>query len=174
MEGRLFKILNLVIDWVKFGETKNALILAFQGGLAVGVFRASMDAKLTGAAVDLAWIGIVCLALGSIEALVSFFPKLRLVWPYKKPYAKNVGTNVIYFGYIAGLNVDSFLKEVTTSTGDSTEYQPNSIQWHIAEQVVVNSQIALWKFRVFSWALRATILGVVFLATAALLRLVGT
>lgn len=156
MEDRLRMILGLVNDWVKFAEAKNAALLAATSAIVLGILTALE------AFPPLPWwlLGYVYLATGAIVlaaslCLLSFLPRTRLPWlgSMRRPSPED---NLLFYADIACYDPRTFLETLYSRSGVRSG-QPNPLEEDYAEQIIVNSRIALAKFRFFSLALWITI-----------------
>ena len=98
---------------------------------------------------------VVLLLLGIIASLLSFLPQLRVPWFFPQS-RRDKRDSLLYFRHIAWHTPDSYLEALAQATNKRTK-EPAPIEKLYAEQIVMNSQIALYKYRWFSVALWMTL-----------------
>ncbi len=162
MENYLKDIFKNVNDWLKYAETKNAGILAITSALIFGLLR------LNNSNYNSFWICFIyCMILVGIVvvilALVSFSPVLD------KFYTREIsGTadhdNLFFFMDIKDYkdfkkNKDhvAYLKLLYKKANQ--QYKQNLIEEDLAKQIIVNSQIAFRKFKIFDLILNVFLFG---------------
>lgn len=155
---RLSETLNSVNDWLKFAEAKNAVLVAASGVGIWGCFRMAV-LPATNCYVDV-YLAIVALfmSLGFITSLLSFLPVLEYRWIVPR-FEENRGGNLLYFGHLATFSKSELLKKYREATG-SKESDVNELHSMYAEQVIINSRIALAKFAFFERAVNFVLWGV--------------
>lgn len=164
---KLTAIFQVVVDWVKFAEAKNAVILAFSGaGITAIVTSLSTTSKLPQSLYIGFLTSIVFLCITSLVCAISFLPKTDLeyiVWLNKKP-SKKLGKTIIkdtdnlyYFGDLQKYNSMELLEAINKHYFEGQIQLPYKNEYlDIANQIVINSQIASMKFQlsgVSAWLL---------------------
>lgn len=164
MEDRLERVLNRIIDWVKYEEAKNAALITLDG---------------VGAGVILQWLNVsqgpVSMALSSclkgslaaylismLVSLFSFYPVIkgdklhRYIARCRGRLPESTGwrPNILYFRDIAGTEPEAYLKDFRAAAG-----APAEIELAYAREIVTNAEIALLKLRVFEVAFLVSFLG---------------
>lgn len=161
---KLLSILHLINDWLKFAEAKNALLLAFCGAAITALvtyLSAAPNISSESLRIGLL-ISLFLLCICSLICSLSLLPKTDreyLIWwtkrPSKKLKTKPQDTDNLYF-------FDEIRKYSSTDLLDSMNklYFDNKLQTpykkediDIANQIVINSQIASVKFAFFRVAL---------------------
>jgi hypothetical protein len=156
MEDRLHRILALVNEWLKFAEAKNAALLAANSAIIFGSLKVlETSPPLPRWLLIYIYLAIVAVALAASLSLLSFLPKTRLPWlgSTKRPTPED---NLLFYGDIACYDPRSFLEALYRQAGTNFS-QPDSLEEDYAEQIIINSRIALSKFRFFSLALWITV-----------------
>lgn len=165
MEDRLKYILGLCIDWVKYGEKKNAALLVAASGLLLSLIGRFPDKTAPSSIRACFWIGCASLTGSAAICLLSFIPHIKFPWIGSR---KKTGPedNLFFFGHIANYSASEFLDALYKAEGA----QPSSTKIHLdlAGQIIVNAGISLKKFRLFTLATWAAALGVAFLLCAAI------
>lgn len=144
-----------VMSWLHFAEAKNAALITFNSGaiFAIGTAYTQMNSVPQ-------WLCIAMLAACSILGLSlvvgfsSFFPRLTLLPGAGAPKA-NSGNNIWYFGHIAEMGVDTYLQELARKSGSTLAF--SEIDRDLAQQIVVNSTIAVTKYGIFRISLWITL-----------------
>ncbi len=147
--------LSNVNDWLKFAEAKNAALVAANIGAAFGAFRVASTPNLHPLAFYYALFAAGILLLSTGVALASFVPQLKIPL---LPQLRDISPeeSVLFYGHIAECNPKSYLRELYTKNRLVTEeIAPLEIDY--AAQIVVNSQIAVRKYQLFSLAVYFTI-----------------
>jgi hypothetical protein len=161
-----FKTIN---DWLKYAEQKNASLIIFNAGLIWGVTRLFMTkVNINQVNECLNWIGYTSASLAIVIAIISMMPVLSRNWYFSK--AKNHQDNVFYFGDIAKYNTVDYLKLIGEKHDIQDKYNP--IEFDLASQVVINSEIALAKFQRFKLVSNLTIISIMAFLTSIIIFLV--
>lgn len=130
----LEQIFHKVVDMVKYAETKNALLLTFETGLAYFLF---VNAQKPLSFQDpVVWIGIPVF-LSIFITLISFVPNLRR-------NKGDFGKNILFYGDIANTDKDDYLRIIDTKLET-----PNMYYKDLSNQIIQNSNIAKKKFCFF-------------------------
>lgn len=159
MEERLKHILSLVIEFVKFAEAKNAALLAVDSALIIGSLQAWLAMEHSPV-----WTGyylasaLLFLGLSVIVVLLSFLP-LKTFPVLRASGALLPSDNLVFFGDIAKYDASQFLAALNESPAPDPSQNPR-YEADLAGQVIINSRVALRKYRCFTWALWLTIYGV--------------
>ena len=140
-----------VNDWLRFAEAKNGALVAFDAAVAFGALSLGIGAQ--GLATWLAVVMVVSAILALISAsvaLFTFLPKLTsdLLAQEEPPSPTD---NLLFYGHIAKYTPDSYLEALRTRLRLSQDISPYAEQ--LAEQIVINAQIASWKYQLFNKAL---------------------
>ncbi len=155
-KDRLIFILQNTNDWLKFAETKNAAIIAFDGAV-LGAIMGNYD-KISG--VLLMFVNallIPCLFLSLFGSLSSFLPKLSTKFLKKTRSAtKRVHINHVYFGHLKDLNVDELYEAIKLENEPSAM---SSFERDVCAQIILNSYICWYKYLLFSISCAFVFLG---------------
>lgn len=173
MEDRLERILTRVVDWLKFAEAKNAALLTLNAGAAAGIIG-----WLGGDQVPPPWLtpavqlGLALIVVSAVVALASFLPVVNIDWLRRR--GKHTDTrSVLFFAEIAGSDPGSYLELLRKAAGLGAEAPPPTrLERDYAIQIVVNSEIATAKFRLFKAGAWIALVGVGVVALRALLHVI--
>lgn len=144
---RLDKIYVTVNDWLKYAETKNAILFPVLVAIFLGVLSILFQNKI-----EIIWIKIylynvlVFTFIGAVSIMLSFFPNI------KKPFIfsgeKSNNSNLLYFGDIQQYSTTDFKKvycdKYCISTDTITSMDEDYIQ-----QIIINSKITFKKLIFF-------------------------
>jgi hypothetical protein len=160
ISSQLLLILPNVNEWLKFAETKNAVLLGFSGAgvtaatSVLSTMQGVPNSVRTGLLVSIALLGI-CACLCTI----SFLPKTNLekiLWSQSaafksmKPSPSN--DNFYYFGHLQKYSPDELLSALNHHYfNDSVSLPFPRESRDLAAQVVVNSEIAFRKYQLFTY-----------------------
>jgi hypothetical protein len=152
MEDRLRYILSNVNDWLKFAEGKNAALLAANSAIVVGALRL-VDGKefIFQWAEYYFYFSIAMSSLGGVLCLLSFVPKVKIPWllPTSLSHEKD---NLVFYGDISCYDPSSYVRALYTQNGANLE-RIDPFEEDLAEQIILNSRIALRKYQLFNAAL---------------------
>jgi hypothetical protein len=163
MKEELNKILGNVNDWLKFAETKNAVIIAFNGAAISAILQSYPEN--TKSLKMFEGIMLTLFALSICISIYSFLPILKNSFKYKKLNdndfeAEKAKLNCYFFRDHSRISCNQLLNLLIhkSSTG---AYHANNMEIDIAEQIISNAEIAMSKFVLFSTAAYITFSGVV-------------
>jgi Family of unknown function (DUF5706) len=171
MEDRLKYILSAVNDWLRFAENKNAAVLVADSALMFGVLTLLKDV-----AAPKTWIvgcvsfGVLLLSLSAVCSLVSFIPKLEIPWLSSRRKAKE-DDNLLFYAHIANYEPLSYLNTLYAQC--DTKPGTLLIEVNYAGQIVINSRIALKKYRCFCVGVYLTVVAVLTLVITGLVYVAG-
>lgn len=141
MEDKLKDIFSNTNDWLKFAETKTATLLAGNGVIIFGLFRIFKDTD-TIHDIFISTV-IILLSLSIFINLLSLIPSLKMPFIlYTKDKSEN--DNLLYFGDIIKYSTTEYLTKIKNGTKEFTDFEQ-----YYAGQIIINSVIALKKFRLF-------------------------
>jgi hypothetical protein len=151
----LESILDKSVDWLKFAEAKNGVILALNGAILFGISRLAL-----GYTFDNKWLAyyalmaVGLLLVSILIALLSFIPRLEAPFWMSYP-SKPDKFNVIFFGHICTTSVQDYLNKYYETLEIAGVHSKLDNQF--ANQIVINSKVAFIKFKQFEIAIWFTI-----------------
>lgn len=161
MLEQLERILDYINTWLKFAEAKNAMIIALNGAAIFNAIHLLELTRIASTTYLKIYIAIFCFLafLALLTSLASFIPKTNLddLFGFEVTPSKN---NLLFFGNLAKYSTDSLISELSGSMALS-DYTPNSIEKDYAEQIIINSKIAMKKYNYFKLAVWLTIYGLI-------------
>ena len=148
---QLSDILTRAIDWVKYAEAKNAAIIVFDSSILVALITLSSGKEnnllLPNWYVTLSTILLICAAVSS---LISFIPILAKFKIKNDDGTDITKINPLYFGDIAKFDEVTYLSLLANRYGPLLYDNYNK---DIANQIIINSKIAVRKLNIFTIAL---------------------
>ena len=161
LREQLEKTLERVNDWLKFAESKNAVIIALNAAAVFGLVSTYPD--MLGRGNVLGILGMWFIAMSSLSTIVSLFSFLPQLGGDIGTNKRTVGSgslNLIYFGTIASLDPDEYLLHLSRALGIDVG-SSSDLDRQYAQQIVVNSRIAVAKYRMFTAAVWLDFLGII-------------
>ncbi len=161
MEEKIRVILINVNDWLKFAESKNAVLILFNGGAIYGVLNLYLNLKIENPNFFKApfIVYMVLSVLSILILLLSFLPQTKLHWlfSFKTTDKKD---NLLFYAHIAKYDEESYLKSICKYFGEK-EGHFSEYEKALANQIINNSKIALKKYYYFKASLFTTILAII-------------
>ncbi|HEY9296009.1 MAG TPA: Pycsar system effector family protein [Phormidium sp.] len=160
---KLIFIFQIVNDWLKFAEAKNAILLTFCGAAITAITTyVSTAANIPSSLRIGLLIAIFLLCLSSLTCTISFLPKTKPITTKSSNY-KLKDTDIFYFfGDLKKYNDAELLNSLNRLYFESTIPTPYKKEdLDIAKQITINSEIAAKKFdffRIGVWLLILSIL----------------
>ena len=164
-----FSLAN-INNWLRFAEAKNAALVVANIGASFGALRLAATQNLYPTAYYYALIAGGTLLLATGIALASFIPQLKIPWLAQLRAARS-RDNVLFYGHIANYTPENYLKELYARRGHKLE-EINALERDYAEQMIINSRIALRKYGWFNIAVCLTIIALATLVFALILLLI--
>lgn len=143
------------MDMQKLAETKNAGLLAFNGAVIFTVIKLLMDNNLLDYLHYYLYFTLLC-ALISIA--LNFFSLSAQLKHKQLELSNHKSENLLFFGAIANHEPSMYLNLL--SSNYKIELTDDQYTKDMASQIVINSQIALRKFKLFNFAFKWTIAGI--------------
>lgn len=163
-----WKALSLVNDWIRHGDAKIGVTLAFAG--AAGAMLYSLIKAETRPHWSLMVFGGLCavaLLLAASFAIVGLVPQVK----FGRRREPEAYTNLLFYMHIArgweGMTAD-FVRELGSLTIDKQE-----LTKHIGEQVHANATVTRRKYEWADRAIKALAAGLLLLAVTALVRVLS-
>ncbi|MBU0538464.1 MAG: hypothetical protein KKF24_08580 [Gammaproteobacteria bacterium] len=150
-------VLENVNGWLKFAEAKNA-VLVTTSGVALWAGARLLVSDEIGCYLQ-AYLCFLIVFLGAalITGLLSFLPVLSYSIIVPKPYAVD-NENLLYFGYLSTLSKNELVKKFLDAL-DAPDTEQNAFHPMYAEQIIINSRVALAKYALFERGVNLIILG---------------
>lgn len=138
-------IFENINNWLNFGEAKNALLVGY-----VLALSSMVDYDKIQELGCFKGIVLLLLALSLIFPLISFFPL------YKFFKLNKTGNNLMFYRDISGYTSKAYIKELRKKYyhNENDEDQTNrKIIYDLAEEIVINSRITVYKMTMFRYGL---------------------
>ena len=163
-----FKTVN---EWLKFAEQKNASLIVLNAGIIWGVSRLFINkVNLEQLSVYLNWVGYSLSGISLLIGIISLMPILSNVWYINKD--KNESDNSVYFGHIAKYTDKAYLDLLSSKIGFLRK-QYTGIEYDLANQLIVNSGIAMVKFSRFKISSYLTLGSIFFFGVSSIIFFTG-
>ena len=134
-------------EMIKFGETKNTVLIAFNGAIIVGMIKLANDfpSKL------LIYCTTYVIVMSTISVLLCFTALVAKIKHTPNNIPLPLNENLLYFATLAHMNPEQLLERL------KAQYQcePSNANHEkdLAKQVIIMSQIAARKFKHFNTAI---------------------
>jgi hypothetical protein len=167
---KLFSILQLINDWLKFAEAKNAVLLTFCGAgiTAVITYLSASENVPNSLRIGLV-ISMSLLCIGSLICSLSFLPKTDMdhfIWlkakPNRNPKLQLKDTdNFYFFNDLKKYSSVDLLDSINRLYCEGKSIKPyRKEDLDIANQITINAEIASKKFMFFRAALWSLIFSI--------------
>lgn len=179
---KLLSILQMVNDWLKFAEAKNAVLLAFCSAAITAIFT-YLTASITihnSMKIGLL-ISLLLLCISSLICFLSFLPKTDAELFTQLGRRANIKSkslvkatdNFYFFGNLRKYNSDSLLEAIDKLYYDGKVSKPYKKEdLDLTSQITINSEIASTKFEFFRIALWFVIIAIIVAPASHLLSLI--
>lgn len=150
---KLNRVFINVNEWLKFAETKNGTLIAFNSASIFGVLK-FIDPKDLGEIKFSTFyliMVLIFLVFSTVITLISFVPKLKII--KTGLFASGSDSNVLFHEYLKNQSDKSAFNEITGGTYENG----SKIEQDLANQIVQNSIIASRKYSHFTIAIWLTI-----------------
>ena len=180
--NKLITILQMVNDWLKFAEAKNAVLLTFSGaGITAIVTYISTSTNTPNSLRIGLIVSVVFLCISSLVCSLSFLPKTDIeyfIWAKSKPSRKSISQikdtdNFYFFNSLKKYEPSDLLESMNRvyfQDQIQTPYKREDLD--IANQIILNSEIASTKFTFFRFALWILIFSIFITLVSLLISLI--
>lgn len=148
MNNDLLETFKNAKEWLNHAESKNAMLIAFNGATIFGLVQ-FFDFEFITNSVFLTYylvISIGLLVISLLLSFLSFIPKLKIV-PSASHSNDLSEVNSLYFEHLKDLDRESIYKAIT---GFDPEQDKNRIDLDLAEQIQQIAKIASRKYMHFT------------------------
>lgn len=166
MEERLRYVLTTVNEWLKFAEAKNGALLVADIAILFGVFSLLNESSGQRVLIHLA---IPLVIVSTTSSLVSFLPQLK-VFSFTSKKRTGKKASLIFYGHIAEYEPQSYVEALHAESG-AEPAAIVSIEVDYAQQIIINSRIAVRKYLCFKVGLWLTVLALLLLLVASLMSI---
>lgn len=163
IDQKLNEISTNVNDWLKFAETKNAVLLTVTGtGFFVCLQIINSNLLLPFLIMLSLWLLSGCLLLSMLFALISFSPEINLpeYLNYRKSKSVSDNDNLLFYAHISKYSYKNYLTKIYYKYSGINKTDFSNFEIDLTCQIIINSKIATRKINLFKWAIAPTISGV--------------
>ena len=151
----LEKQYNHAFDMVKFGETKNTALIAFNGAIIVGMSKIASD---NSNCVFLYWYLIFTISVCAISIFICFSSLVAKIKHTTNNIALHKSNNLLFYASIAQMNHEELIEKLKIQYGCASSNLNH--EKDLAMQTIITSQIACRKFSLFNIAIGFTFAGI--------------
>lgn len=155
--------LNIVLENVRFSETKHSIIISLNGALIVftaGFFSSKVF--------EIALLNWSVLLFSAISMLISFSALHSRFDKIKKDYKTKRINSLLYYRDISSLDTQDYLNRIIINYNFPKDYVCDEYEKDLASEIVANSRLAEIKYSLFNKSIfflsMALILGIVLFA----------
>lgn len=159
MEEKLKFIFTNTNEWLKFAEAKNAVLITVNGAALFAILTIINDNKWLTPYTGIFFILVFGIAISLISSLISFIPKYKAHKLCNNKCSDN--DNIIFYGDIQKYSVGGFLKKLYIKNGQN-QCDFSNFEKDLANQIIINSKIALKKNKQFLFSVIIDIGSIVF------------
>lgn len=154
-DAKLFRALQLVIEWLKFGEMKNGALVTLNGAAIVGMHNVvGMYEPLSWVGQAWLWWATICCLVSLAIGLSSFYARTNFK-AFHFARESREGVSAIYFGHLAEMSRADLIKRLAPEASAVDHEHLDDM----AGQVIVNAKLARKKMALFNVALLVTMAG---------------
>ncbi|MOA03447.1 hypothetical protein D3C78_1229560 [compost metagenome] len=150
----LEKQYNHAFDMVKFGETKNTTLIAFNGAIIVGMTTLLSEAKI----LLLQYYLLFIIGMCAISIFISFSALIAKIKHTTNNISLHQNDNLLFFATLAHMKHEELIDKLKSQydcIGSNANHEKD-----LARQVIITSQIAARKFKLFNTAIAFTFCGI--------------
>lgn len=149
----LDKLYNHTFEMVKFGETKNTVLIAFNGAIIVGMTKLANDTPNC----YVYYYALFVIAMCAISAFICFSALIAKIKHKNHEISLPKNDNLLYFATVAHMTHEELLDKLKSEYNCISENA--NVEKDLARQAVIVSQIAARKFKLFNVAIGFTFSG---------------
>ncbi|MCC9016980.1 Pycsar system effector family protein [Flavobacterium lipolyticum] len=140
-------------EMVKFGESKNIALIAFNGAIIVGISKLITDEL----SCFLHYYLIYAIAMCSISIFICFSALIAKIKHTTNNIALNKSNNLLFYVTLAHLSDTELIEKIAKNYG--CERSNENHERDLANQVIITSQIAARKFKLYNIAITFMFMG---------------
>jgi hypothetical protein len=157
MEDKLKFIYHHANDMIRFAEAKNAILIAFNGALIVGMIKLSSNFIA-----PYNWWLLAPIIYIVFMNVVSIYIALTAIFAQINPKETNLelrrSDNLLFFGSVAHLTKDELWDKMISRY--NLESKNEIYEKDLCQQTIIVSQITVRKFKKFNQAMQWTFAGI--------------
>ena len=156
---QLKEMFSNVNDWLKFAELKNGMMVALNSTFVLAVIKSEFKEKFQ-AGVYFVVLSLFVISL--ILSISSYLPKIKCIddnWLIGKKKGIKPERNLLFYGDIYNISKNDLVNKVYKEyfKKDISNIEINKIELDYAEEIIVNSKIAIYKYFLFKLSLYITL-----------------
>lgn len=150
----LEKQYNHSFEMVKFGESKNIALIAFNGAIIVGISKL-LEGNFS---CYLEYYFYFAIAMCSISIFISFSALIAKIKHKANDISINKNDNLLFYATFANMTPSELINKINENY--QCESKNANYENDIAKQVIITSQIAYRKFKLYNLAIGFTFSGI--------------
>ncbi len=155
MEEKLKYILSEINEWLKFAEAKHAALIAFNGAVVLGLLGIFENiAGLPNIKIIFLIIALL-IGLSLLFSFVSLIPKSNTFSKFRKNGVKT-SINILLASDLSKISVQEFTDYLNQI---DKEWKPGYFEKQLLDRILIHSDISARKYRLFNWAIAASLAG---------------
>lgn len=145
---------NNINKWLSFAEAKNGSIVVFNTTCIVNVMKEVEYISITNI-----WCWILCIfCISLLIALYSFKPNTNSIENIYRKRKLNGKRNFLLYSHVAELSPYEYITKLNNE-GIMVD-RKNKVHTDYIDEIIVNSRISTWKYKVFKKSLCISMVGV--------------
>ena len=150
-------VFDNVNKWLSFAEAKNGSIVIFNTTCIVNIIKNIDDKEIS---ISNIWCWILCMfCISLIMALFSFKPNTKSIEAHiMKKRKLNCERNFLFYAHISELSPYEY---ITKLNNKGIIVKINKIHKDYVDEIIMNSRITVWKYKMFKRSLWISIFGVI-------------
>lgn len=174
VDSKLNGILQMVVDWLKFAETKNGGALGLGSGAFAIVLGYLQSSSFGTATTTLLTLGAVGFLMTVVVSIVSFSPRTDLLrLRAQRNGDPHPSDNLFFFGHIAKYSSRELIESLVERYMPDHDLEMKQVYLDLAAQITINARITLWKLRMFNIAVAFFGVGILLCAVGAATHLLA-
>tara|TARA_R110001599_G_scaffold280408_1_gene481612 strand:+ start:7661 stop:8206 length:546 start_codon:yes stop_codon:yes gene_type:complete len=164
MDKELQDIFKNINEWLRFAESKNAIIVALNGAAIWGILQNLKTLNCYSEYLFFWGIGFaVCALIGLMIALWSFLPSLNIYWEEESNFKDvNPGALSLYFfRHIRRFEHKDYLQRLYDAKGIPVPNPLPQLEVDVAHQIIQNARVTWYKYQIFFCAISITLIGLI-------------
>ncbi|TBX65776.1 hypothetical protein EZL74_11620 [Flavobacterium silvisoli] len=140
-------------EMLKFGEAKNIALIAFNGAIIVGISKLITDTINP----YLSYYLYYAIAMSCITIFISFSALVAKIKHSPNNMSLHRSNNLLFYATLAHMTDDELIKKISESY--ECERSNENHEKDLANQVIITSQIAARKFKLYNIAITIMFMG---------------
>jgi Family of unknown function (DUF5706) len=149
----LEKQYSYAFEMLKFGEAKNIALIAFNGAIIVGISKLITDKNDLYLNFNLIYI----ILMSSIAIFISFSALVAKIKHSPNNLSLHRSNNLLFYATLAHMTDEELIIKITESY--ECERSNENHEKDLANQVIITSQIAARKFKLYNIAITIMFMG---------------